>query len=46
MEKLGLKNGNRQNVMFVFELKKWVNQGWEYVTILPDNEAIIRLPSH
>jgi integrase len=46
MENLGLKNGNRQKVIPVTELKKWVSEGWEYVTTLPDNEAIIRLPSH
>ncbi len=46
MEKLGLGNGNRQKVISMSELKKWVGEGWEYVTSLPDNEAIIRLPSH
>ena len=46
MENLGLKNGNRQKVVPVSELKKWVGEGWEYVTRLPDDEVIIRLPSH
>jgi integrase len=46
MEKLGLNNGNHQKVIPMSDLKKWVNEGWEYVTTLPDNEAIIRLPAH
>jgi len=26
------------------EVKQWIVQGWEYVTTLPPDEAIIRLP--
>jgi integrase len=44
LEKLGLDKGNRQKVVPMSELKKWVGEGWEYVTALPDGEAIVRLP--
>lgn len=43
MESLGL-NGNNQKVVLMDDVKNWVIQGWEYVTTLPNNEAIVRLP--
>ncbi len=44
MEVLGL-NGNNQKVVPLNQVKDWIQQGWEYVTSLPNNEAIIKLPS-
>ena len=43
METLGL-NGNSQKVVSVTECKEWIMKGWEFVSTLPDNEVIIRLP--
>lgn len=40
---LGL-NGNNQKVVPIAEVKEWITQGWEYVTNLPTDEAVIRLP--
>lgn len=40
---LGL-NGNSQRVVPITEVKEWITQGWEYVTNLPTDEAVIRLP--
>jgi hypothetical protein len=45
MQSLGLGNHNSQKVVSMLEIKTWVGSGWEYVTALPDNEAIIRLPT-
>lgn len=42
-EALGL-NGNRQKVVSMQEVKGWLNQGWEFVSPLPPDEAIIKLP--
>lgn len=44
METLGL-NGNNQKVVSMQEIKNWINQGWEFVSHLPPDEAIIKLPS-
>jgi ATP phosphoribosyltransferase regulatory subunit HisZ len=43
MTALGL-NGNSQKVVPMTEVKSYVSQGWEYVTELPNSEAVIRLP--
>lgn len=40
---LGL-NGNNQKVVPMQEVKQWITQGWEYVTQLPTNDAVIKLP--
>jgi hypothetical protein len=45
MQALGL-NGNHQKVVPMNEVRNYIMQGWEYVTTLPTNEAIIRLPAH
>ncbi len=45
MQALGL-NGNTQKVVKLSEVKQWIMQGWEYVTTLPPDEAIIRLPKY
>lgn len=44
MEMLGL-NGNRQKVVAVSEVKGWLSQGWEFISHLSSEEAIIKLPS-
>lgn len=45
MESMGLENGSSQKVVPVGEVKEWVVKGWEYVTALPEGEAVIRLPA-
>jgi site-specific recombinase XerD len=45
MQSLGLNGNNKQKVVSMSEVKNWILQGWEYVTMLPSNEAIIRLPN-
>lgn len=44
MKSLGL-NGNHQKVVPINEVKQWIEQGWDFVTTLPDSEAIVRLPT-
>jgi len=45
MASLGL-NGNHQKVVPMAEVEEWVEQrGWDFVTSLPGDKAIIRLPS-
>lgn len=39
----GKTNGMRQKVASLEELDKYLEQGWEFVTMLPNNKAIIRL---
>ncbi len=36
--------GNRQQIIFLTDIEKYINEGWEYVTTLPDGKAIIRIP--
>lgn len=43
MQKLGL-NGNKQKVVQMSEVKKFIEDGWEYLSTLPSGEAIVRLP--
>lgn len=38
------KNGNRQRVIPLAQVEKYVSEGWEYVTDLPDERAIVRTP--
>jgi hypothetical protein len=44
MEMLGL-SGNRQKVVAVSEVKGWLSQGWEFISHISSDEAIIKLPS-
>jgi hypothetical protein len=46
-EKLGLKRNHRQKVVFREEVKKQIEDGWEFVNWLDEGraEAILRLPS-
>jgi integrase len=46
LEKLGLSNGNRQKVIKLDELESYIGDGWEFVTNLNGDKAIVRLPSH
>ena len=38
-------NGHRQKVIPASQVKESINQGWEYVTQLPDGDAIVKLPN-
>ncbi len=44
MSMLGLGTSS-QKIVPLFQLRDFIVQGWEYVRELPNNEAIIRLPS-
>ncbi len=44
MSMLGLGT-NSQKIVPLFQLRDFIVQGWEFVRELPNNEAIIRLPS-
>ncbi len=43
---LGLmtRNGNRQRVIPVTQVEKYILEGYEYVTALPNNRAIVKTP--
>jgi integrase len=43
MLSLGL-NGNHQKIIPMLEVENWVVQGWDFVSPLPNDKAIIRLP--
>jgi hypothetical protein len=45
MRTLGLNGNGRQKVVPLNDVRTWVIEGWEYVSTLPTNEAIVRLPS-
>jgi hypothetical protein len=38
-------NSNSQRVIFVREIERYVKEGWEFVTALPNNKVIVKLPS-
>jgi hypothetical protein len=40
-----MNNGNRQKVVPTEEVETFITQGWEFVNVLPNAKAIIRLPS-
>ncbi len=42
-QSLGL-NGNTQKVVPMGEVKRFIEEGWEYLSTLPSGEAVIRLP--
>ena len=44
MRKLGL-NGNRQKVVWMGEVERFIEEGLEYLSTLPSGEAIVRLPA-
>ena len=39
-----LNNGNRQKIIPIEEIEKYINEGWEYITQLPNGKAIIKIP--
>jgi integrase len=43
-DRLGL-NGNKQKVVPMSEVKRMVEDGWEFVSGLPGEECVVRLPS-
>jgi len=44
MQALGLNGNSKQKIVPMIDVKDWIVQGWEFVTTLPTNEAIIKLP--
>ncbi len=38
-------NGNHQKVIPVTELENYITKGWEFVAALPNERAILRLPT-
>ena len=38
-------NPNSQRVISLEDIEKYIEEGWEYVTTLPNNKAVLRLPS-
>jgi hypothetical protein len=40
-----VNNGNHQRVIPVGEVEAFVSQGWEFVATLPNDRAVLRLPS-
>jgi len=39
-----LNNGNKQKIIPIEEIEKYINEGWEYITQLPNGKAIIKIP--
>jgi hypothetical protein len=44
MEALGLNGNSKRRVVPLREVKNWIVEGWEFVTALPTEEAVMRLP--
>ncbi|MGD0177023.1 MAG: hypothetical protein ABSC50_09400 [Candidatus Bathyarchaeia archaeon] len=44
MQALGLNGNSKQRVVPLGEVKNWIVDGWEFVTALPTEEAVMRLP--
>jgi hypothetical protein len=45
MQALGLNGNGKQKIVPLSEVRTWVLEGWEFVSTLPTNEAVVRLPS-
>lgn len=39
-------NNHRQRVISIFDVEKFLEEGWEYVNSLPNDKAIIKFPEH
>ena len=39
-----VNNGNKQKIVPVHDIKKYISQGFEFVASLPDGEAIVKVP--
>lgn len=37
-------NGNRQKLISIEEVEKYISKGWEFVAVLPNGKAIMKLP--
>jgi len=44
--KLNMNNGHPQKIIPTKELRKYIEEGWEYIRDLGDKEAIVRLPGN
>ena len=44
--KLNINNGHPQKIIPINELRKYIEEGWEYIRDLGDKEAIVRLPGN
>ena len=40
-----VNNGKKQRVIRANEIEDYINNGWEFIALLPDNKAIVRLPA-
>jgi len=41
-----MNNGHPQKIIPINELRKYIEEGWEYIRDLGDKEAIVRLPGN
>jgi len=44
--KLNMNNGRPQKIIPINELRKYIEEGWEYIRYLGDKEAIVGLPEN
>ncbi len=44
--KLNVNNGHPQKIIPIRDLRKYIEDGWEYIRDLGDKEAIVRLPEN
>src|SRR5436309_15597936 len=44
MRALGLSGNGRQKIVLLADVRNWITDGWEYVSRLSTEEAIIKLP--
>jgi len=44
--KLNMNNGHPQKIIPINELRKYIEEGWEYIRDLGDKEAIVRFPNN
>jgi len=40
-----VNNGKKQKVIRIDEIESYISNGWEFIALLPDNKAIVRLPT-
>jgi len=41
-----MNNGHPQKIIPINELRKYIEEGWEYIRGLGDKETIVRLPGN
>jgi len=44
--KINMNNGHPQKIIPINELRKYIEEGWEYIRDLGDKEAIVRFPNN